>query len=187
MRMNLIIYSTVLLIIGVVFPLPVSAEDKEVSVPAVSIAIVDVRLLLSESKAAQSIQKQIKKQRDAFVSDLADEEKDLRGEEKELIEKQSSLSPEDFAKKRKEFEEKLLETRRKAQTRKRDLEVAAAKATEKLRNEIADIVQDIADERGYNLVISAQDVLIGADSLNITDETMKALNKAVSSISLDVK
>lgn len=183
MRINKLIYSLMILLTsgGVA-----SAADKPVAAPT-SIAVVDVRALLTESSAAKNIQEQIKKQRDAFLADLGKEEKELREQEKNLVEEQGKLPAEEFEKKRKSFEEKLLTTRRDAQTKKRDLEVAAGKATEKLRNEITKVVQKIADEKGYNLVISAQDVLIGADSLNITDEAMKDLNDAVSKIALDVK
>ena len=148
------------------------------------IAIVDVRILLSESDAAKSIQKQIKKHRDKFVESLAKDEKELRKLEKNLIEKKDELSPDDFAKKRKEFEEKLLETRKEAQEQKRKLDEAAADASRKLRNEITDIVEDIAEDKGYNLVLSAQNVVIGAKEINITEEVMDALNDEVSKISL---
>lgn len=179
------ILSTLTLILASAGLSPVLAT--ETAATPTSIAVVDVRALLTESDAAKSLQKQIKAERDAFLEQLGKEEKGLREQEKELVAEQGKLSAEEFDKKRKGFEEKLLETRKDAQTKKRDLEVAAGKATEKLRNEITKVVQKIADEKGYNLVISAQDVLIGAESLNITDEAMKGLNDAVSKISLDVK
>ena len=52
---------------------PVYAEDAASDVT--SIAVVDVRALLTESKAAKSIQGQIKSHRDKFVKGLASEEK----------------------------------------------------------------------------------------------------------------
>ena len=142
---------------------------------------------MTESKAAKSIQSQIKSHRDKFVKNLAEEEKDLRGMEKKLIEEKDKVSAEDFAKKRRAFEEKLFATRKKAEERRRDLEKGSAEATDKLRKEITDVVQKIADEKGYNLVLSSQNVIVGSNSLNISKEVMDKLNKKVSKISVKAK
>ncbi len=164
------------------------AEDAApASSQGMSIAIVDVRLLLTDSKAAQSIQKQIKKMRDSFLKELADEEKELRDLEKALVESKDTVSAEEFAKKRKEFEEKLLKTRREAEEKRRKLEQAAAEASDKLREEITGVVEGISEKKKYDLVLSSQDVVVGANSLNITKEVMKKLNDEVSEISVKMK
>ena len=107
--------------------------------------------------------------------------------EKALIEEKDKLSAEDFAKKRRKFEEKLLATRKKAEERRRNLEKGAADATTKLREAITDVVQNIADDKGYDLVLSSQNVVVGANELNISKDVMEKLNDKVSKISVKVK
>ena len=167
---------TAVMIAAILLPNLAQAQSK--------IAVVDIRLLLTESKAAKSIQSQIKERRDSFVNDLASEEKKLRGMEKTLIEQKAELSQEDFVEKRQDFEKELIDTRKEATEKRRDLEEAAAKASQKLRDEITTIVQEVADESEYDLVLSMQDVVIGSNTLNITDEVLKRLNKNVSKISV---
>ena len=67
------------------------------------------------------------------------------------------------------------------------MEKGAAQATGKLRTEITNIVQAIADKNGYDLVLSSQNVVVGANKLNISKEVMSKLNKKVSKISVKVK
>jgi len=165
----------------------VPAYAQEGGSDVTSIAVVDVRALLTDSKAANSIQSQIKSHRDKFVKNLASEEKELREMEKTLIEEKDKSSAEEFGKKRRAFEEKLLATRKKAEERRRNLEKGAAEATNKLRKEITDIVQGIADDKGYDLVLSSQNVIVGANKLNISKEVMDKLNKKVSKISVKIK
>jgi Skp family chaperone for outer membrane proteins len=55
-----------------------------------------------------------------------------------------------------------------------------------LREQLYLTVQSIADEKGYDLVISSRDVIAGAKSLDITEETLQRMNKNVSDIKLDI-
>ena len=104
------------------------------------------------------------------------------------MEERTSLEQEEFAKKAKGFEAKLFETRELVQKRKRALEKALSKSLAKLRNEIAKIVGDIANERDYQAVFIKQQVIIVASkSIDITDEVMEKLNKKDSQINLDVE
>lgn len=146
------------------------------------IAVVDMRALLTESQVAKSIQSQIKSRRDSFVSDLSTEEKKLRGMEKTLIEEKGKVSDQDFIDKRQSFEKELIETRKEATDKRRNLEKAAAEASVTLRKEITSVVETIVEENDYDLVLSMQDVVVGSNTLNITDEVMARLNKKMSKI-----
>ncbi len=163
------------------FSAPVQAQEST------SIAVVDVQKLLTESKAAKDIQKQLKKYREKFMEHLSKEEQALKKTEKDLIEKKADMAPEDFAKERKAFEEKFLETRRFAQKQKRALDEATVKAMANLEAELYKAVQSIADDKGYDLIISRQNVVLGAKALDISEDAMSKLNDAISKIELDVK
>ncbi len=151
------------------------------------IGVVDVQKLLSESKAAKDMQTKVKKHQDKFVEELRSQEEELRKQEKALVDQRATLKPEDFAKKRKEFEEELIKTRRSAQENKRELDKAAGKALNKLRAEIFKVVEKISEEDGYNLILSRQNVILGANAIDISEETLKRLDKAVQSIPLEIK
>ena len=86
-----------------------------------------------------------------------------------------------------EFEKKILETRKLVQERQISLEKAANKSLQTLRGEIFKIVADIAEEDGFTLVMSRQNVVLAEKSIDITERVMKRLNKSVKKIELEIE
>lgn len=156
-----------------------SAGDK--------IAIVDIQGLLQKSKAAVSIQDQLKEQRQSFQKEFSKYEEKLQSAKQELGSQRSSLSAEEFSKKREDFEEKLIETRSIVQKKKKALDEALKNAMKELRIEILEIVADIADEKDLKLVISRQNVIVVDKGIDITSDVLKRLDKSLKSVDLDVK
>jgi Skp family chaperone for outer membrane proteins len=152
----------------------------------VTVGYVDVQKILTETKAAKDIQDQVQKQREQFVEDLAKQEQDLSAEKKKIEEDAASLSKEELAARKKEFEAHFQDARKIAQKRKEDLEAALAKSLNKLKEELYKVVETLAGEKGYTLVISKQAVVLADPAADMTAETMERLNKNVSKIRLDV-
>lgn len=152
----------------------------------VSIAVVDTQLLLSQSEAAKSIQEQVATYHDETVKDLLGKEKDLRDREKALLEKKEELSEDELLAKRKEFEKDFIAAQKLSQEKKATLDEAYTKAMTELMNHVYEVVQAISDEKSYDLVISKKNVVIGAKSLDVSEEAMKRLNEKVEKISLNL-
>lgn len=151
----------------------------------ISIAIVDIQLLITQSKAGKNIQDQLEKQKSDFLAGISKEEQKLRDNEKALSDQRASLSAEDFAKKAKEFEANLADSRRQAQDHKKDLEESATKALLKLKDEINKVVKAISAEKKYDIVLNSQNVVVGNKSIDITDEALANLDKNISQIPLE--
>jgi len=152
-----------------------------------SIGVVDVPHILTQSLAAKDIQEQRQKHREAFLAEISNTEQALRAEEKQILEERSKLSQEDYAKKRQVYETKLIETRKMAQDKKRMLEEASNKSMDDLREHLYVVVQTIANERGFELVISNKNVIAGEKSLDITQETLDKLDAQIKKIPLEIK
>lgn len=151
------------------------------------IAIVDIQGLLQKSKAAVSIQDQLKEQRQSFQKEFSKYEEKLQSAKQELGSQRSNLSAEEFSKKREDFEEKLIETRSIVQKKKKALDEALKNAMKELRIEILEIVADIAEEKDLKLVISRQNVIVVDKGIDITSDVLKRLDKSLKSVDLDVK
>lgn len=152
-----------------------------------SIAVVDVERVLKEADAAKALSKKRADAREKFLSSLSKQEKTLREEGKVLLGQRKDLSPEEFAKKQKEYEGTLLEVRKMTQKQKRAFEGASIKSLSKLQDHLADVVRKIAKDKDYGIVISNRNVIAGEKSLDITDETIKAMNNKKIKIPFDVK
>lgn len=174
-----IVYCLVFAALFVNFSAPAFAETV--------IAVVDVDRILQESDAAKNLQKKRSDAREKFLSELSSKEQELRKQGEALFKKQKELSEEDFAKERKKYEADLLEVRKLAQTKKRAFEEASVDSLKQLRDGLTGVVQKMAAEKGYDLVISARDVIAGEKSLNITEEALKQMNDSVKEIPFKVK
>lgn len=165
---------------------PVMAEDvsAEQSKDAIKIVVVDIQQLMSNSKAAKSIQSQGKDLRDKYQKQITKIEAGLKETEAELMKLSKGDSKEDFLEKRKEFQQELVKGQKEVQEINQKLDKALGQALNELRDEIVEIVGNMSQDNGYDLVISRADVVIVAKSIDITADVMKKLDKSLSKISV---
>lgn len=149
-----------------------------------SIAVVDVEKILSDAKAAQSLQKQIQAKKEAFQKEFADKEKQLKADETALLAQKEKLSAEEFGKKRKAYEQKIIETRKLFQKRRSSLEAGLDKAMQQLRKNILESAAAIADEKKYDIVLTRESVLIAGKSLDITPDVLAKLDAKLADVKL---
>ena len=75
-----------------------------------TIAVVDVDYVMSQSSAAKSIKKQVEKKHESFMDKVREEEKKLLADKKEIESKsKEDISREDLMKKMQEYEKKRFE------------------------------------------------------------------------------
>lgn len=169
-----------------VFALAIAVPSSARATPP-TIALVDVEKILSEAKAAQSLQKQIQAKKDAFQKEFAEKEKQLKTTEDSLLGQKEKLSAEEFGKKRKEYEEKVIDARKLFQKRRSSLDDGLAKAMNELRKNIVDSATKVAEKKGYDIVLTRDSVLIAEKSLDITPDVLSTLNAQLSDIKLQVE
>ncbi|MCB1532387.1 MAG: OmpH family outer membrane protein [Alphaproteobacteria bacterium] len=165
----------------------VLALNPAASAAELSIAVVDVQKLLTQSEAAKSIQVQVQAEREKFLTKLSKEEESLRSMEKELMDKGQDLSQDERMEKRKAFEEKFNETQRAAQEAKARIETAVVDAMAKLNQEAFKAVEAIAEEKGYNLILAKQHVVASDKSIDISEESMERLNASIKDIKVQIE
>lgn len=158
-----------------------------------NIAVVDVEKILVDSKAAQSVKKQVDEKRNDFLADVEKTEKGLRDQQQEIQKTAAALPKEelstnkDLAAKAKQFDEKRAAEKGRLQTKKEKLDQAYSEAMGKLTKAIYDVCQGIADERKLDMIITRQNIIIGNKSLDITAEVLTQLDTKLPTLALDVK
>ncbi len=150
-----------------------------------TIGIVNTAQVLTESKAAKSLFQPREPLQKSFLLEVSDKEQDLRDREKALISERDSISKEAFNKKKESYEKDLLETGKKVREKKQKLEQAYAKAIAKIKAEMTKATAAVADEKALQLVLTNQNVIIGAKELDITDEVMKRLDKNLPDLKIE--
>ncbi len=147
-------------------------------------AIIDVQMVLSESTAVKSLSRDIEERRGQYQGELRKKEEALRKADQELTRQRSILSAEAYAQKRGELEQKVATHQREARKRKRGLEQLFAGGMSKVRNELAKIAKEIAEERGLDLILSKATVVVVKPKFEITKEAVKQLNARLPEVPL---
>jgi Skp family chaperone for outer membrane proteins len=183
-------FLSTLLMLGFIFvsPAHVHADDSAMK-EAIrnSFAVIDVQRVLSESKAAVSIQKQIEEKHKEYQKVIAREEKTLRDAERELSQQRTLLDADAYAEKRKEFEQRVAKVQRDVQNKKRELEGAFAKSMEQVQNQMVQLIGELAEERGLIAIFPRSQILLVENALDVTEVVMTQLDKKLPTVKVTVK
>ena len=147
------------------------------AMPETRIVIVDYQLIQKNSTAMVDIQSQIEERRLVYQEEISSQEQALRATDQELVRQRSVLSEEAFALKRREFEAKVAQVQRRVQDRKRELDQAFEYGMNQVQLVINDIIADLSKQKGFNLVLSRQQIVFAENNLNISDDIIQVLNE----------
>ena len=159
-------------------PPPAAAQD----LPAPVVAVIDYQRIMQDARAARSIRDQLEARRRQFQEEIAAEEQRLHQADKELAAQRSVLTTEGFAERRREFEAEVAEVQRLVQQRRRQLDRASSEALDEVKRALIDVVTGMAEERGFNLVLPASEVLFFGRRLDLTDAVMAELDQALPTV-----
>ncbi len=172
----------------------VAADTKPAAAPAAApaasmgkIAVVDLQMLVVQSKAGKSIRDQLDKQRNDYRSQIEKQEAELSATQKDLMAQRDKLPKDELAKKGKDFQNKVVAAQRDVQKRRAAFEKAYTTAMESLRERIVKIVADLAGKNGISLVLNRQDVVLVDAKMDISKQVLSALDAQVTSIPVKVE
>ena len=158
----------------------------ETSYPNTSIAIVDLNLILSESKAAKNATKQFEEIQKSTEDKIIASDKKMLNERNKLIEQQSVIAPEAFELKAKDYEKKLQEYQVDKQNKLRKLEGVLQNARNEILENVKPILEDLSKELGVTVILEKNSVLLSANNMDITDNVIKKLNKKLPKIKVSL-
>jgi len=157
---------------------PARAQDGTV------IAILDMEHILRGSKAATALRQEVDKQRKIHQTKLREQEGALRSADQELARQRAVLSAEAFAVKRQELQEQAVGLQQEFVTRQKELEQLFGSGISQVRNALAGVAEEIADERGINLILLKATIVLASRELDITEEALKRLDERLPSVDL---
>ncbi len=151
---------------------------------AMKMAVVDIQTAMVQSKAGQSIQKQVAEQRKALDADADKIEAELMAKQKTVTAEREKLPPEDFVKKSSEIQKKAMESSQSLQARDAQIKRNTAATMSDLARKLAEVANDVAKAGKYDLLLSRQAVVAAPGSSDITAEVIKALDAKVPDMKL---
>ncbi|MGB1540316.1 MAG: OmpH family outer membrane protein [Rickettsiales bacterium] len=156
-----------------------------ISFAADNIATINIQTILRDSAAAKSTKTQIESKRDQYQNELKKIEDNLRNEDQKLAEQRSLLSPEALDQKRREFRDKVTEAQKEVQEKKLRLDAAYAKALDDIQASVLKIVEKMAKEKGFDVVVPTSQLLYAKAGMDITDAVLKQLDKDLPKVKVD--
>jgi Skp family chaperone for outer membrane proteins len=181
-QINKNIYITALLVLTLLIS-NVSANENY---PNTSIAIVDLNLILSESKAAKDATKQFEIIQKNTEEEIIKSDKEMLEERNKLIEQQSVIAPEAFELKAKDYEKKLQNYQSEKQNKLRSLEGVLQNARNDILENVKPILEELSKELGVTVILEKNSVLLSATNMDITDDVIKKLNKELPKIKVSL-
>ena len=175
--------SLLILIFFMIYPLYVLSDNY----PNTSIGVLDLNKVLLDAKAAKKAAEEIDKIARDIENELVKSDENMINEQNKLIEAQSIMAPEAFELKRKEYEEKVQNYNIERQNKLLSID----KLVESSRNEILDklkpILEEMSASKGITVILEKGTVLLNAETMDITDEVIKSLNKELPKIEVSLE
>lgn len=155
-----------------------------VNANATNVGIIDVEKIVKESKAMRYIQRKISKQQSKYQKDVDKKQKKLAEEQKELEKKQNILSQKAFEKEKKKFDEKVDDLKTYVDRKQNSLKKASLDGMSQVNEEIKEIIEELSEEKGYEVIIPASQALFYKEELDISHEVLDRLNDKITKVKL---
>lgn len=170
--------------VAVAVPLAATAAD---SLPPTVAAVIDYQRILRDARAARAIRDQVEARRRQYQDEIAKEEQRLHEVDKDLATQRTTLAPDEFDQRRQMFERDVAAVQRMAQERRRQLDQVAAAALGQVRAAMIDVVGELAQSRGFNLVLPSSGLLLFSPEIDLTGEVLERLNQQMPDIKVPEK
>ena len=155
--------------------------------PNTSIGVLDLNRVLLDAKAAKNAAEEIDKIAQDIEKELIKSDEDMIMEQNKLIEAQSIMAPEAFELKRKEYEEKAQNYNIERQKRLLSVENLIESSRNEILNNLKPILEEISETKGITVILEKGTVLLNAETMDITDEVIKTLNKELPKIEVSLE
>jgi len=161
-----------------------SPPARAQNAPPMVIAIVDLQVILRDSKAAVGARAGLDKQAKAFQADLAKQEDALKSEGGQLEQARASMTADDFRKKSDAFQQKVTTARQSAAARRQQMQAVEQNAMNQVQTALNATVSDVAKTRNISLVLIKGAVLYNLPAFDITAEVLQKLDARLPSVKL---
>lgn len=156
------------LLVGLGLCSTASAEDLK-------IGYVDLHKALNSVEEGKKAKKKLKKDYNNKQQKLNEKQKEVKQLKEELQSQSMALSKEAKMKKQRELQSKMQELQKMYMGLQRNLSQKEAKATKEIFDKMREVVEEIAEEKGYDLVLEKRksSILYAGDGMNLTEELIE--------------
>jgi len=168
-------------VVAVMAVAALTASARAQEAPKLSLAVIDVQVLVQDSTAGKEAQARLGKLRDEKTAQGKKLQEERDGIAKQLETQRATLTDAKVAELQKQIEDKDISLRRFADDAQQQVQEATRKELSELEKKIMPIINEIGREKKYTLIFNKfQSGLVFADeAMDITDEVLKRFNTHV--------
>ena len=149
------------------------------------IVYIDMDLLVSKSLAGKSINTQIKSQNKNNLEKFKKIESDIKKEDEDISNKKNIISEDEYKKMVSQLNKKIKNYRIMVNQNVDKNNKLKISATKKLIKKLNPILSDYSEKNSISIILQKRDIIIGKNSLNITDDIIKILDENVKEIKIN--
>lgn len=154
------------------------------NVNATEVGVLDVEKIVKESTAMRYIQNVVSKKQDEYQKQVTKKQEALEKEQKRIESKKNVLSKEALEKETTKFEKQIDDLKEFVDKKQNSLKKASLDSMSKVNDEIKEIIAEISKEKNIDIIIPATQALYYQESLDISDEVLKKLNKKIKKVKI---
>ena len=147
-----------------------------------NILFIDIEFIYLNSNAGKIVNEKVKSETKKINDEFTTYQKKIKDERSKLINQKNILSQDELRKKSVELEKQIKEYNKIISTKKKEL--ATYKNTTKIEflNKLSKIVQEYASNNSIEMIIKKDNILIGKNNLDATNDVLDLFNKNIKSI-----
>lgn len=144
------------------------------------VGYVDVQKAIEQTTMGKKAKEDMKKEAEKRNKELEKKKADIDKMREDIEKKRSVLAEEAFAKRAQELQEEMQKFNQQAAKAQTDLQKKEGELLEPIVKKVKSVIEKIAKDKGFNLVIqnpNAQIVLYASSETDLTDDVVKAFEK----------
>ena len=149
------------------------------------IVYIYMDLLITKSLAGKSINTQIKSQNKNNLEKFKKIETDIKREDEDISNKKNIISDDEYKKMVSQLNNKIKNYRAMVSENVDKNNKLKINATKKLIKKLNPILSDYSEKNSISIILQKRDIIIGKNSLNITDDIIKILDENVKEIKIN--
>ena len=143
-----------------------------------SVAFIDLNYIYSNSKIGKKIIKEIDNKQSKIDKDFQEYQKKLDKEKNDLLSKKNVLEKDEFKKRLTELENNLIKYNQEITKKNINLKEFRKKSKNDFALSLRSTLEKYAKENKISLILRKEQLLLGENSLDITEEILELFNKS---------
>lgn len=163
----------------------VSSAQQDTERPPLKVAVVNLQALSQQSRALSEARNEWESIRQRLQEQAENDQEQIRQQAEQLERQRRVLRPEVYEQRLNGLRTQMVQIRQRTQRQREALQQAVQTTLQSFQQEVVTIIQEIAIEQGYTLVLDQGAALHASPAYDITETALDRLNDRVPSLEFE--